>query len=237
MNKLITVFGLCYNEELMLPYFISHYRKMFPDCRIVLWDNESTDKTHEIAIANNCEIVLYSTAGKLNDVKYLELKNNAWKTALTDWVLVCDMDEFVDIDERRLSAEEETGSTLVRFEGWNMTAINETLNPTEIKTAIRAESYDKSYLFNKRYIEEINYSPGAHKADPKGLVRLSVNTYRCFHYKYLNLEYMIKRHAHFAARLSDENKAKGYGGHYQYTRQRITKEFTTAQRNAIKILW
>lgn len=235
-NKLVTVYGLCYNEEIMLPYFVSHYRKMFHNCRIVLWDNMSDDRTHEVALQNNCEIVTYDTGGKLNDVKYLELKNNAWKESETDWVLIADIDEFVQIDEKMLLAEQETGSTIIRFEGWNMVNMNHELNPTELKTAVRAPSYDKSYLFNKKHINEINYHAGAHTASADGFITYSVQTYKCLHYKYLNLEYMINRHKHFAGRLSDENKKKGYGFHYLYPEKRIIKEFDEARKQAIKIL-
>lgn len=232
MNKLITVFGLCYNEEVMLPFFIAHYRKMFPGCRIVLWDNESTDRTHEIAMMNNCEIRTYDTNGKLNDEKYLELKNTWWREAETPWVLIVDIDEHVEINQHQLQEEENRCASLIRFEGWNLVNMGDGMNPEEIKTAVRATSYDKSYLFNKEAIHEINYRPGAHTAQPKGRVLQSHGIYRCFHYKYLNLPYMIARHEHFASRLSPENIKRGYGFHYKYGAEKITAEFEEARRNA-----
>lgn len=216
----------------MLPYFIAHYRKMFPNCRIVLWDNESTDRTHEIAIQNYCEIKTYCTNGKLSDKTYLEIKNNWWKEADTDWVLIADIDEHVEIDSYMLQVEEERGASYIRSQGFNMVALFDTLDPTEIKTALRAPSYDKIYLFNKEAINEINYGPGAHSASPIGRVLPSMNIYRALHYKYLNLEYMIKRHAHFASRLSPDNIKKGYGFHYKYGAEKITAEFKEAQVNA-----
>lgn len=229
---MITIYALCYNEEVMLPYFIKHYRYRFPGCRIVLWDNESTDGTHDIAIANHCEIRTYYTGGKLNDVKYLELKNSWWKDADTDWVLICDIDEHVDIDSYMLSVEQERGASYIRAEGWNMVATHDTLNPNEVYAAVRAPSYDKIYLFNKNAISEINYQAGCHKANPIGRVLPSMNIYRCLHYKYLNLEYMIQRHSHFASRLSEDNHRKGYGYHYLRTPAEIKREFEEAQLNA-----
>ena len=47
---------------------------------------------------------------------------------------------------------------------------------------------------------------------------------------------MIARHAIFASRLSDENKLKGYGGHYEYTPEQIKAEFLDARKKSIKIL-
>jgi glycosyltransferase involved in cell wall biosynthesis len=45
----MTVFTITYNEELMLPYFVNHYRSRFTNCKIVVYDNESIDKTVDIA--------------------------------------------------------------------------------------------------------------------------------------------------------------------------------------------
>ena len=236
MNKQITVFGLCYNEEFMLPFFIAHYRKMFPGCRIVLWDNESTDRTHGIAIVNDCEIKTYCTGGKLNDVKYLELKNEWWRDADTEWVCIVDIDEHLEIDHLQLSNEERSGYTLINFDGYNMVNLKDNLSFNEITYGVRAPSYDKYYLFNKSKINEINYNPGAHTASPIGDIRTTYNVYRCLHYKYLNPNYMVNRHAHFASRLSDVNLKHHYGGHYQYSEKRIRKEFEEARKNAIKIL-
>jgi glycosyltransferase involved in cell wall biosynthesis len=99
---MVTIFTVAYNEEIMLPFFIKWYRKRFPNCRIVVYDNESTDDTVKIALENNCEVITYCTNNQLSDSKYLEIKNNCWKDATTDWVLVCDVDEMLDINFKNL---------------------------------------------------------------------------------------------------------------------------------------
>ena len=48
----ITVYTIAYNEELMIPHFIAHYRKQFPNCKIVVFDNESTDNTIKVDDTN-----------------------------------------------------------------------------------------------------------------------------------------------------------------------------------------
>ena len=51
------------------------------------------------------EVIPYSTGGKINDFKYLEIKNNAWKKSRgkADWVIVVDMDEFLyHLDDDRI---------------------------------------------------------------------------------------------------------------------------------------
>lgn len=225
---MITIYGICYNEKLMLPFFIKHYRVMFPNCRIVIYDNQSTDASIQIATDNNCEVITYNTNNKLSDEMYLKIKNNCWKTALTDWVLISDIDEHLQIDQEMLANEELNGSTVISFHGYNMVNHENDLNIAGINKGFRATSYDKRYLFNKREIREINYAPGCHKAFPEGVVKLSSINYICRHYKYVNVEYMIKRHAMFAARLSPENLRAGWGGHYQNTEEEIRKEFQEA---------
>ena len=71
----ITIYTVAYNEELMLPFFIKHYRTLFPECHIVVYDNQSTDRTVEIAKESNCEVIQYDTDNKISDRKYLEIKN------------------------------------------------------------------------------------------------------------------------------------------------------------------
>lgn len=233
---MITIYTIAFNEEFMLPYFIRHYRAMFPGCAIVVYDNESTDATVEIAKAAGCEVITYSTGGKLDDMTYLQLKNNCWKSAKTNWVLVADVDEFCDINAERLKHEELHGATAILFHGYNMVNMSDTMDVEDIMTGIRSKSYDKMYCFERHHIQEVNYGPGCHTAAPVGLVQDSYGAYRCRHFKYINPDYMVKRHAAFAQRLSDENLRKGYGGHYLYTEAQIRKEFDNARLSA-KIIY
>lgn len=233
---MITIYSLMYNEELMLPHYLEHYKKRFPGCKIVLFDNESTDNSVSIAKDAGCDVRTYSTGGKLDDLTYLKIKNNCWKDAETNWVLVCDIDELCDISEKELSREEGNGSTVIQFHGFNMVNLQDDLHIDTIETGVRAPSYDKLYLFDKSQIKEINYSPGCHGASPAGKIRLSKAIYLCKHYKYINLDYMIARHKMFSQRLSDENKKRGYAVHYSYPPERIAKEFENARLNAQIVL-
>lgn len=81
---MITVYTIAYNEERMLPFFIKWYRDRFPDCRIVLYDNQSTDNTVKICEDNNIEVITYFTNGEMRDSALRDIKNNCWKESLTD---------------------------------------------------------------------------------------------------------------------------------------------------------
>ena len=230
---MVTVYTITYNEEVILPYFIKHYRSRFPNCRIVVYDNMSDDRTVEIAKENNCEVIFYDTGGKLSDSKYLDIKNNCWKTATTDWVLVCDADEFLNINEQDLIKEFENGVTLIKSEGYNMVDKREDtsiLDIENVKHGFRAVQYDKSYLFNKSKIREINYAPGCHSAQPKGEVILSNNRYLALHYIYLSEDKMVKKYLTFAQRLSEENKIRQWGVHYLKSEAEVRRHFKNHQK-------
>jgi len=230
----MTVFTICYNEEFFLPYFIAHYRERFPGCKIVVYDNESTDSTVDIARAADCEVRTYSTGGQLSDAAYLEIKNNCWKHTY-GWAIVADVDELCDIATRDILYEARKGNTILRFCGYNMVNLADTLNIPSIRHGVRSESYDKMYCFNAILLRATNYGPGCHHANPVGTVRYSQRQYTCRHYKYIQPDYMVQRHAHYATRLSPDNIARGYGGHYLYTEEQIRAEFETARSQARQI--
>lgn len=225
---MITVYTIAYNEEVMLPFMIKWYRERFPECKIVVYDNFSTDKTEEIALSNDCQVVKYDSNNQIRDDLYLEIKNNCWKTAETDWVLICDVDEFLDIQESDLINET---STIITSEGWNMinTQPNPNLELKDIKWGTRAKQYDKAYLFNKKFIKEIRYSAGCHSCNPSGKIKYSSNLYKLFHFKAISEDYMIQRHTSFAKRMSEQNIKNGWGVHYFDTEETIRRNYTFYQ--------
>ncbi len=76
---MITIYTMAYNEDVFLQYMINHYRSRFSNCHIVLFDNESTDNTRQIALDNNCEVKDFKTNNTIDDLKIQHLKNNCWK--------------------------------------------------------------------------------------------------------------------------------------------------------------
>jgi glycosyltransferase involved in cell wall biosynthesis len=233
---MITIYTIAYNESLFLQFMIDHYRSRFPGCHIVVYDNYSTDNTVEIAKANNCYIRYFNTNNQINDLKYLEVKNHVWKQALTDWVLVCDVDELVDISEQTLKEEERLGSTVIKFAGYNMVNMSDNLDISSIKYGVRSLDYDKRYLFNKKFVEEINYKPGCHQAEPTGHIVVSDKNYLAYHYKYFNLDYLVARHKLFSSRLSSINKENYWGNSYQYNEIEITALFQLMRDRAKQII-
>lgn len=234
---MITLFTMAYNEEVFLQYMIDHYRSRFPNCHIVLYDNESTDDTKKIALSNNCEVRLFETGNKVDDLKITDLKNSCWKTANTDWVLVCDIDELLNITEQQLKDEEKLGNTIIRSEGWNMVNMEDNYDFANIKHGTRVSQYDKYYLFNKKHIKQINYTAGCHNASPVGVKKLSDNIYKLWHYKCINPDYLVKRFKVTAERLSDVNKKLGMGTYWlNQTDESIRAGYNNGKASAQRVI-
>ena len=231
----MTIITITFNEEFILPHFIAHYRANFPGCKIIVYDNHSTDNTVKIAQEHGCEVILYDTGGKLSDTTYLQIKNEQWKMC-EGWVIVCDADEFLNITADELYHEAMNGTTVIKSEGYNMANLWDNMDFESINMGVRSESYDKSYCFDAGKITSINYNAGAHKAEPKGVVRYSEKKYICRHYKYINIDYMVARHKVYGERLSDENLKKDWGTHYLYSPEKIRNEFIMARKQSKRII-
>lgn len=218
---MVTVYTVTLNEEVMIEFFIKHYRSLFPDCKIVVHDNGSSDDT--IAIANDygCEVRPFDTGNAYVELRHIELKNHCWKESATNWNVICDCDELVCITHEELLAEESRGVNMIRFEAYTMINNTDVIDIPGMKYGYRDIGYDKQYLFDKRAIQEINYAAGSHTSSPvsnAGVV-WSDRAYRALHYKLLSPAYTFQRNQLFHRRHSEQNLALGMGVHYSRDNQ------------------
>ena len=230
---MVTVYTVTYNEEYIIKFFVNHYRKKFPDCNIVIFDNFSTDDTVKIARSLGCVVKYYNTNDTFSDKKIIDIKNNCWKDSETEWVIVCDCDELIQINEEQLKKEEKNGYTIFKFNGYNLMNFNDNILEN-ISYGWPDEAYDKILLFNKTKIKEINYNYGCHEAYPIGILKYC-NEYNMYHYKFLGLEHTIDRYKNFSKRLSNENIELGLSLHYFMTEEEITKLYKNNEGNLIKV--
>jgi hypothetical protein len=237
----IEVYCICYNEEKILPYFLEHYSK-FVD-KITIYDNHSTDNSiniiTEFMINNsfNIEIINYETNNTLNDGVYLQIKNNCWKNSQHDYVIVCDIDEFLYFDNF------ESDIDIITTVGYEMVGdINFNYSKPlieEISEGVQNDSYSKTILFNPKIVKEINYQPGCHFCAPVGNISKHINNddnYKLLHYKNINLEYVIDKHQKYKERLSTYNKINGFGFHYNNTPYQIEEWYNTLMNDKIKVI-
>lgn len=227
----IEVFAICYNEELLLPYFIDHYKKM--GAKITIIDNQSTDKSRSIIEKAGCTYMAYNSNNQIRDDLYLQIKNNCWKDSKADWVIVCDIDELIEFnfDISRYN--------IINTKGFDMIG----LPPSRV--GVHNKMYSKHIMFRPDCFAEINYRPGCHSCSPimstqgsfKSNISGSIEIANLLHYKYINEDYVYARHLMYQERLSDINKQLGWGIEYQNVeRKKIEDKFAELRSQSSMVL-
>lgn len=223
-KPIVHYYAVCWNEEQMLPFVLDYYGR-FVD-HFFFYDNHSNDRTRDIiAAVPNATMVPFGKEGRFDDGENQSVKNNAWKKSRghADFVVVCDTDEFLfhpevitvlnDMRKQRVSIPTTKG-----FEMYSATFPEHrdgVLLTDVVQTGLRGEWYDKCLVFDPHDIVEINYAPGAHEADPMGLVRYSDDAvFKVLHYKNLGIDYLLSRYRLLGKRLSAYNLENKMGLHY-----------------------
>jgi len=224
----IDVFSLCYNEEIILPYFLKHYKKFVRN--ITIYDNMSTDNSVNIMNEYGVNVIPYDTQGKLEESAFLNIKNNSWKGSDADWVIVCDTDELI-YHENIIEVLTNTHANHIITEGYEM--VSETLPTTEgqiyeeLKFGYSKPDYSKACLFKPSEVTNINFGPGCHFSDPTGpnIISIQDSGIKLLHYKYLNREVLIKKYDHYRVRQSEEMIRMGWGNYQQWDADIINSQF------------
>lgn len=221
----IEVFAICYNEELLLPYFIDHYKKM--GAKITIYDNKSTDQSKSIIAYSGCNYIAYDSNNQIRDDLYLQIKNNCWKDSKAEWVIVCDIDELIEInfDISRYN--------IINTKGFDMIG----LPPSRL--GVHNQMYSKHIMFRPNCFKEINYKPGCHSLNPIPNVAISgsIEIANLLHYKYIDEDYVYNRHLMYQERLSDINKQLGWGIEYQNVeRKKIEDKFAELRSQSSMVL-
>jgi len=227
----IYVFLFCYNEEILLPYTIAHYKMNLPSCKIIIIDNESNDNSVEIAMRNNCDIIKWTTNNMTNEFSLRDMKNDIWKKMNEGWVIVADMDEWLDINENNLQTEYERGTSVLIIEGVDVIGESEKedlsdINLHTINKFVRNAGESKKLCFLREKIQNMNYDIGAHAQLPgiEGHVKYSGNRYINKHMNYLGLPYIINKTINRYNR-SDEMRKCNLNIHYTDNIDNITKRY------------
>lgn len=199
MSKInVHIFLLCYNESILIERTIEHYRKYLPNATITFLDNESTDNSVEIALKHGCNIHSWNSENRIDDMKYLDLKNNIWKSATEGWIIVGDMDEWLCISEVQLQEEEQKGTTILKTIGFNMIGKSKwpdlsDIDMHKLTDGVHWSPESKSLCFKVPEIQEMNYDSGAHTCHPVGKIQYSEREYVNKHMELLGLPFMINK--------------------------------------------
>jgi hypothetical protein len=234
----IHIFILCYNESVLLPETIKHYKTMLPSSIITIYDNKSTDKSVKIARDLGCKVISWSSGNKIDDYKYLEIKNNCWKEK-KGWVIVCDIDEWLCVTERDLLEEKEKGTTILSIRGYNIYGKSKYINLKDTNLhALKAGHYNKweskDLCFHLPDIKEINYEMGAHNTHPHGNIKYSSKKYINKHMANLGLAYLTNKMKMRYRRASAMRK-KGHATHYTDNSARIKRNYIKEMKKTQKL--
>jgi len=232
----INIFILCYNEHVLLPHTIDHYKRYLPNCNITIYDNESTDDSVEIAKNLGCEVIKFTSNNEQNEFTQVYIKNNCWKNINSGWCIVIDMDEWLCITEEELKREEGKGTTILKVIGLNIIGESKNTELTDmnlhsINKLVYSKSECKSLCFLRPQIQEMNYSSGAHTAKPLGIIKYSLTSYLNKHMCYLGLEFLINK---MKCRYERTYKMREVGMdlHYSNDIMKITNEYNDLLNNS-----
>ena len=111
-----------------------------------------------------------------------DLKNNIWKNSDADWIIVCDIDELLQITENNIQLLP-VDVNVISTKGYNMIDLNdEKLLLEELVYGVYAPPYSKKIMFKNKHILEINYQIGAHLANPFPNPVYSIEEFNLLHY-------------------------------------------------------
>lgn len=221
----IDTFVLGWNEEKRIRDFISWYH----GTNITLLDNYSSDNTANIAYENGCKVIQYGDNTQ-NNVHMLEIKESCWKNSDADWVIVCDMDEFL-YHPKFFKILSTTKTTIIKCVGYNM--ISEIPLPiSEINIGARDFRGDKSICFRPDRIDSMNWLYGCHLCNPKGEIKYLINTVKLFHYHHAGRKEFKERRLTYKNRMSNWDKDNKAGIHYEMSEQAMDEEFDNILHNA-----
>lgn len=221
---MIETFIISWNEADTIELTLKHYLRLG---RVNLYDNYSTDGTPEIADKMGAFVESYGT-NEMNELEYLKIKNHAWKKSEADYVIVCDVDEILQVDLQTLKEEKEKGVTIFETFGWDIYSNKMPKKEwSEVQEGFPNKDFSKKVIFSPK-LKGINYDYGCHTCLPNGDIRYSEIILPLFHYRNVGgIERLIERHRAYRKRLSKYNKTNKLCTHYsidENKKRRLWKE-------------
>jgi glycosyltransferase involved in cell wall biosynthesis len=211
----VCVITLCYNEEVILPFFIRHYERVAD--RMIFYDGGSTDRTREIiAACPIAELRELDTGGRIDDGANVRIKNTAYRDIDADWFIVVDSDELLSHPDLRgfLAKCDSLGVNVIRCEGWNMIGdaipadglLTERM-PFGVRDDYTITFFDKVALFARGV--DVRFEPGGHDWHISNGRMAPGRPVKLLHYKWLSLEHVERKVR--TLRLSENNIQHGWG--------------------------
>jgi hypothetical protein len=245
LDKRAHVYAVCWNDLPMLPYFLRHYRPLGADFRI--FDDGSTDGSLEYLHAQpDVEVAPFSNDGASFELSAVALYDEVWKRSRgqAEWVVVCDIDEHLYHPDLAtyLDRCRDFGVSAIPAVGYQMVAdefpSTELRLCDEIVRGARWAQMDKLMLFDPGAVDATNYGPGRHDADPRGRVVVpEVAEVKLLHYRYLGMEYILRRNRELGARLGPVDIKRKFGHRYRWDDARVRDDFDQFVANSTVVVY
>jgi len=237
----IEVYCLANNEEKLLPYYIRHYSQF---AHVIVLNNNSTDRTVEIAKSLGAEVRHLNIPDELNDQLFIEIRNQIWKGTTADWIMWADADEFIYHPDL-VDILSTTSATAILPAFYNMysevfpTTEGQIYEEVKLGALWGGEEsiYGKVNIFKMPDIIDINYNPGCHRVNLKGNVILDKKSgIKTLHMRNVSLDFVLQRNARNSVRLSALNRKLGYGLYVDKPREELTRLFYQEMSEATIII-
>lgn len=160
----INLFVTTYNNENIISQFINFYKLRVPNIIINIFDQDSTDRTKEIAEKEGSLVKQYNNIY----INKNDWKNNCWKNVPTDCVIICNINEFIDI-----TLDLFNNCSLIQTKGYDIS------NLKEVNERNRNEQYDKYCIFDTAIIKEMNYDGS--QCNPVGFIQVGEKKPNLYH--------------------------------------------------------
>lgn len=225
----VAVITPVFNEEDMLPHFLSHYKDSVDT--VFILDNESTDRTESICRSfDNVVFSKFETNGKFNDVvqhkALMDVKGSC--RGRYNYVIIPDADEFVVAKSGRSIRAELEALPPDEVHGthgfWMAQHLSEPAYAPSIPLMVQRkwgaedlEGGSKPYIVRPESVR--TFTIGRHRLvdppDKPELVDPRLSKFLLLHYIAVDEGMYIRRRLHGRIkRISDENRAGGHGSHY-----------------------
>lgn len=214
---------LAYNEEKLLPFTLDYYSNFCE--KIFIYDNMSTDSSDEIyKNYSKVEVLKWNSNNEINEMNYINIKSNEYKKRSrgqnVDWVITCDCDEFIYHPDliNKLNEYKSKGVTVIRTSGHEMVSeffpkYDGKLLTDKIKIGSeKLKHLSKSIIFNPEI--NISFDVGAHLFSSDKTILSDTDEIKILHYKFLGKEYVTEIYNQRFSRLSELNKQRQWGIHY-----------------------
>lgn len=212
----IHVYTYMHNEEFLLPYFLRHYTRFAS--KITVFDNESTDRTSEIAKAAGADVIPVYTGHKHRVETLQWYMNQGYQKSRgkADWVICAEADEFIWYPDlpALLDRYQKEGVTFPKIAGFEMIAPAPPSKDgqiwEELKDGVASHMYSKRAIFHPDI--DINFGYGGHGCTPIGNVVVSQESdIFMLHYRYMGEKYFSDRYQVRRERISPEDVTRGLG--------------------------